>query len=307
MKENFNLTKDIIFKRVFGKKGNEDILKELLELILSIQIKELEVNKDVTTDAERLEGKIGIMDITAKLNNNVMVNIEIQVENEYNIVERSLFYWSGMYYTNLLKGKNYNTSMKTIVIAIMNFDYFKEGKFHEIARIKRDSGNLLLTDKLELHFIQLPKFRKKCKKLSTGLDYWLALILNYEMGEVKKMAKENKNLKKAIDEMEYLTGDEAERRWAYLRLKAEIDENTAYSNGYEQGIEQGIEQGMKQGIKQGKEKGKEEGILEGKDQGAILEKIETAKRMLKAGVDTETIVIATNLEKEEIEKLAEKL
>ena len=94
MKENFNLTKDIIFKRVFGKKGNEDILKELLELILSIQIKELEVNKDVTTDAERLEGKIGIMDITAKLNNNVMVNIEMQVENEYNIVERSLFYWS---------------------------------------------------------------------------------------------------------------------------------------------------------------------------------------------------------------------
>ena len=180
-----------------------------------------------------------------------------------------------MYYTNLLKGKNYNTSMKTIVIVIMNFEYFKEGDFHEIARVKRDTENLLLTDKLELHYIQLPKFRKKCKKLSSGLDYWLALIMNYEMGEVRKMAEENKNLKKAIDEMEYLTGDEEQRRWAQLRLKAEMDENTAFSNGLEQGT--------------------------------ISEKIETARRLLKAGVDIETIIVATKLDREEVEKIAKNL
>lgn len=165
--------------------------------------------------------------------------------------------------------------MKTIVIVIMNFECFKEGDFHEIARVKRDTENLLLTDKLELHYIQLPKFRKKCKKLSSGLDYWLALIMNYEMGEVRKMAEENKNLKKAIDEMEYLTGDEEQRRWAQLRLKAEMDENTAFSNGLEQGT--------------------------------ISEKIETARRLLKAGVDIETIIVATKLDREEVEKLAEKL
>ena len=37
------LTEDYIFKRVFGKKGNEDILKDLLESILEIQIEEIEV------------------------------------------------------------------------------------------------------------------------------------------------------------------------------------------------------------------------------------------------------------------------
>lgn len=205
MTEKLGLINDIIFKRVFGKKGNEEILKELLELILEVKIKEIEVQKDVSTDPETLKGKIGIMDITATLNNNVVVNVEMQVSNEFNIVERSLFYWAGMYHSNLLKGKNFKTSMKTIVIAIMDFEYFKEGDFHEIARIKRDYEGILLTDKLELHFIQLPKFREKCKKLSSMLDYWLALIGEYEMGEVKKMSKENKNLKKAIDEMEYLT------------------------------------------------------------------------------------------------------
>ena len=89
------------------------------------------------------------------------------------------------------------------------------------------------------------------------------------------MAEEKKKLKKAIDEMEYLTGDEEQRRWAQLRLKAEMDENTAFSNGLEQGT--------------------------------ISEKIETARRLLKAGVDIETIIVATKLDREEVEKLAEKL
>ena len=168
--------------------------------------------------------------------------------------------------------------MKTIVIAIMNFEYFKEGDFHEIATIKRNTENIPLTDKMELHYIQLPKFRKKCKKLSSGIDYWLALIMNFEMEEVKKMAKEKKALQKAIDETEYLTGEEAEKRWAYLRLKAEIDENTAYSNGLEQGVEKGERQ----------------------------EKIAIAKKMLEQKADIEFIKTCTGLAEEEINKLKKK-
>ena len=178
-----------------------------------------------------------------------------------------------MYYSNLKRGKDYKDCMKTIVIAIMDFEYFKEGDFHEIATVKRNTGNLPLTDKMELHYIQLPKFRKKCKKLSSGIDYWLALIMNYEMEEVRKMAKEKKTLQKAIDETEYLTGEEAEKRWAYLRLKAEIDENTAYSNGLEQGVEK--------------------------------EKIAIAKKMLEQKVDIELIKTCTGLTEEEISNLKE--
>ena len=47
-----------------------------------------------------------------------------------------------MYFSNLKKGKDYKECMKTIVIAIMNFEYFKEGDFHEIATIKRNTEKL---------------------------------------------------------------------------------------------------------------------------------------------------------------------
>ena len=38
------LTNDYIFKRLFSKKGNEDILKDLLEGILEIPIKEVQAS-----------------------------------------------------------------------------------------------------------------------------------------------------------------------------------------------------------------------------------------------------------------------
>ena len=85
------------------------------------------------------------------------------------------------------------------------------------------------------------------------------------------MAKEKKTLQKAIDETEYLTGEEAEKRWAYLRLKVEIDENTAYSNGLEQG--------------------------------EIKKTIAIAKKMLEQNVDIELIKTCTGLTEEEINKL----
>ena len=37
------LSNDYVFKRVFGKDGNENILKSLLEAILKIKIKSIEI------------------------------------------------------------------------------------------------------------------------------------------------------------------------------------------------------------------------------------------------------------------------
>ena len=82
---------------------------------------------------------------------------------------------------------------------------------------------------------------------------------------------ENENVKKAEEELEYLTGDEEIKRLAFLREKAIMDERDAMY------------------------KAKKEGIKEGK--------IKIAVKMLKKGIDIESIVELTELEKEEIEKL----
>ena len=65
--------------------------------------------------------------------------------------------------------------------------------------------------------------------------------------------KENEKIAKASQEWEYLRGDEAVKRMAFLREKWERDWNSGMHSAEEAGIEKGMKQGEKRGIKKGKE------------------------------------------------------
>lgn len=275
-------TNDFIFKKLFGETKNEDLLKDLLESILTdIKINKVKVNKDVSLERKLITEKLGILDLVATVNEGIKVNIEMQVKDYYNTVERSLFYGTGIFHENLATGENYTDIPRSISIWITNYDIFDEGPFHEKARLKRDYENIILTDKLELHYIQLTKFKKKCKRISSKIEEWLTFIINENLEEIKM--SNNKYIKKAEKELEYLTGDEETRRLAYLREKAIRDEMAAITKAR----------------REGKEEGREEGRAEGRE----LAKKETAKKMLEKNIDVSIIIEVTGLTKEEIEKI----
>ena len=170
------ITNDYIFKKIFSKKGNETILKDFLISILQIKIEKIKVQSEVTLEKELEKNKLGRLDILAVLDDNTLVNIEVQILNQHNFIERNLFYWAGNYYNDLNKGVNYKKAKKTISISILNYEIFDDGPYHEVAFIRRNYKNILLTDKLELHFIQIPKFLKDNVKTSTKLDQWMQFI-----------------------------------------------------------------------------------------------------------------------------------
>ena len=92
---------DFIFKKIFGEKGSEEILKDLLEAILKKEITSIEIAKDVHLVKKNIENKEGILDVKAIIDKREEIDIEIQVKNEYNVIKRSLYYWSGLYYNGL--------------------------------------------------------------------------------------------------------------------------------------------------------------------------------------------------------------
>ena len=95
-------------------------------------------------------------------------------------------------------------------------------------------------------------------------------------GERAKMAEEkNDVIKKAKVEMNYLTGEEAERRLQWLREKWEMDYNSDMGQA------------------------KREGMKEGRQQ----EKIEIVKKLLKTGMKVKEIAKIVDLKEEEIEKI----
>lgn len=271
------ITNDWIFKQIFGKQENEKLLISLLEGILEKNISSIEITKDASLEKRAEKEKLGILDIKAEIDASEIVNIEIQTTYQSNMVERSLIYWAGLYKEGLEEGQFYNKAKKTIGISILEFNIFNEGNFHEIGRIKRDYQNILLTDKLELHFIQMPKYLKSEDRYKTKLGQWLALLSNRK-GELEKAMKNNDKelketqqlVKEAEKQYEYLTGDEEVRRIAFLREKAIRDEGT---NLY----------WAKQEIK-----------------------IKTAQKLLEKGMSIKEIAEITELSKEEIKKLCKK-
>ena len=144
------LTNDYIFKRLFSKKGNEDILKDLLEGILEIPIKEVEVMQEVELERVDIKDKLGVLDIKAIINENITVNIEMQIVDEKNMIERTLYYWAGLYYTGLKRGKDYKLNNKVITINILMYNIFKKESYHTIATIRDNENKEKITDRLEI-------------------------------------------------------------------------------------------------------------------------------------------------------------
>ena len=285
------LTNDYIFKRLFSKKGNEDILKDLLEGILEIPIKEVEVMQEVELERVDIKDKLGVLDIKAVINEDITVDIEMQIADEKNMIERTLFYWSGLYYTGLKRGQDYKLNNKVITINILMYNIFKEEKYHTIGLIKERESNKKITDKLEIHFIELPKFLKSKEIGNKKLRQWLDFICNKRKGEIEMAVKENEKIAKASQEWEYLRGDEAVKRMAFLKEKWERDWNSSMRSAKEIGMEKGIKEGMEKGVEEGMEKGIEE----------------VARKMLQEEIDKTIISKVTNLSLDEIEKLKKEI
>ena len=288
------LTSDIVFKRVFSREGNEDILKALLEAILDKPIQEVIV-KNPELPKNLYDSKAGVLDVKVEIDKNILCDVEMQVQNFGNIDKRSSVYMATLETEGIKKGEDYKQAKKVIAINLLNFEYYKRNSYHNIAHMKFEktkeneyvdmgysNEEELATNDLEMHFIEIPKFEKKNPEANTKLEQWLWLLAGRE--EKLEMArKKNKEIDKAIDIIDQMSMDEKEWNLYISRQRAIWDYNTGMRTAREKGLEEGREDGIKEGAK--------------------LEKLEIAKNMLKKGIDIQTIEEITGLTKEEIEKL----
>ena len=289
---------DVVFQALFGEVGNESITKGFLETILERKIDSIDLSKNPILRREFKDEKLGVLDIIAKLDKDEICNIELQIVDKKNIIERILYYWSRLYSRQIKSGEDYKILQKAIVILITDFkiENLEELDYHSRWKIMEDKQGkkIILTQKLEIDIIELPKIIGKEKEQDNLLD-WLYFLENPKSERVTEKMKENENLKEAVKKLDNLSEDEKMQRIADLRQKAIMDEKAIY----EKGLEVGIEKGMKEGIQRGIEKGIEKGIMEGSQK----EKIEIAKKMLELKIDKETIAEATGLTEQEIEKI----
>jgi predicted transposase/invertase (TIGR01784 family) len=288
-----DLTNDVVFQALFGEVGNERITKKLLENILNEKIESVDLSQNPILRRETKEDKLGVLDVIAKINNSEYVNIEMQMNDHPALIERMLYYWARKYVHQLKKANLYTELKRTVVVLITNFNLskLKDMGYHTKWKIiDENHRKIVLTNKLELHIIQLTKIREK-EDWNNELIDWLSFIKNPNSERsVSKMA-ENKELKEAHQKLETMSEDEKMQRFAEWRQDAIYMENTLYASG----LEEGEKRGQQLGEKVGEERGKKE------------KQIEIAKKLLKMNISVENIAEGTGLTPEEVKKLYEQI
>lgn len=70
-----------------------------------------------------------------------------------------MFYRSKLYTNSIKEGDDYKTLSKVITINILDFNYLETSSYHSIFRLREDKErDYILTDVMEIHFIEYPKF-----------------------------------------------------------------------------------------------------------------------------------------------------
>jgi predicted transposase/invertase (TIGR01784 family) len=233
---------DFVFQSLFSK-GNEEITKSMIAALLEEKITSIKINETKELFRENPEDKLGILDLEAEINEKEKIDIEVQLIDRNNLVERLLFYFSKLYIGEIKKGHNYTEAKRTVVIAIVDFkiDITKELRQMETIWKLREEKNreLILTDKIEIHIIELEKARAEyLKDKNNKKAQWMLFIDNPNSEEVHKVMNENKDIEKATVEIVKMSEDEKMRKLAELREKAIMDEKSIYAAGMDKGIEQ---------------------------------------------------------------------
>ena len=276
-------TNDYVFRRIFGHVGNEIITQGLLNAILDTKVTKVDLNQNTITEKDVYDDKIGILDIKATLNDEVVCNIEMQMLNQANLDRRILFYWSKLYACSIKQGENYGALKKTIAILIANFEpcnLKNIPKGHTKWQLReKDFPENILTEVCEIHIISLVKLMEliKSQKIDVqekGLLQWTKFLITPEELEVREM-ENNEAIKKAIEELEKMQEDSHEKYLAELRLKHLLDTESIREGGFEEGLE----------------KGKRE------------KQLQIAKKLLQKGISIEVIMDSTELTRQEIEIL----
>jgi len=270
----YKFTSDIMFKMLFTQ--HEALLRDLVAAALCVtpaDIKTLMI-KNPEILPEEIGNKFCRLDLNMDVNGEP-VDIEIQVSDEGNFKERSLYYWTRLFSTSLEAGEDYMLAPRTILISIIDFNLFECEEFYSEFAALEKTRHELLTDRMEILFFELKKLPDSIDR-NDRMQIWLKLIsakTEDDLAAIESM--EVKEMAQAVNAYKQISATQKYQELERIRDKARHDEAQALNNA------------MRHGEIKGRKKTQEE----------------TARRLLAMGLSIDDIIVATELSREEIEAL----
>ena len=288
---------DWAMKRLLRDKANFAVLEGFLTTLLNRPIK---INRILESESnqESEDNKFNRVDILAESTDGEKMLIEVQNQSEVAYFHRMLFGTSRLISEYARLGEDYGTISKIYSINIVYFNlgegddsvYIGETRFfglHDGEELK-----LPLSWKKKLHvdtitdifpvyyILRVDDFDKWSR---TPLDQWLYFLSKGSLKEEPDAPGMD-----ALQEKLRLDNLSKDERIAYFK---KLDDQISIRNGYRDARYEGYEEGRQEGLEAGLEQGRRE------------EKLNTARNLLKLGMDKSLIAQATGLSPDIIEKL----
>lgn len=193
MWEEATLANNFIFYKVM--RHHPEACQKLLEMLLNIKIKKLEMHNEETIDLDH--DKKGIrLDVFVKETKR-MHDIEIQVANTKELPKRARYYAGLMALDTLKDGEPYNILRDSHVIFICMSDIFKKGlPVYSFENICKENNSIKLNDRDFKHFFIAPN----CAKMVQDKElkaFFMLLVLN------KSTSKFTSDLKNYVDDAKH--------------------------------------------------------------------------------------------------------
>lgn len=227
----YNMTNDYMFRYILQK--NEKVLKGLICSLLHLrpeQIKKVEVTNPINLN-EDINGKEFVLDINVMLNDDTQINLEMQVENKHNWIERSLAYLCRSF-DQLYRGQKYEEALPVIHIGFLDYTLFPdEPEFYAQNVLMNKKTHRIYSDKFQLSVVDLTQIEMATEEDKTyQIDYWARLFKAKTWEEIKMLAEKSEYLQEAAQSVYVANADEIVRQKCLAREEAERHERTVKRN-----------------------------------------------------------------------------
>ncbi len=276
------VTNDVMFKALFVDDSEDyELLRSFLSAALMIPKSDI-VNiliKNPELVPLAYEGKMTRLDILLTTNRHT-INVEMQVASEEYYKERSLLYCARMYHDELKEGEDYGKLQPCIGIHILSFTLFPDcTEYHSSFSMREDTRHEQLTDRMQLHFFELPKVRKVSDKNQPDendeLRLWMQLFKAKTEEELDMLNATNVSaIQHGVKAIRSLSEDEKIREYVRQREKAIQDYYSDMAVAESRGEKRGRAEGRTEGIEIGELR-----TLSGLVKDGILTLADASKRM----------------------------
>ncbi len=283
----FNTLNDYFVRYLFSDKGSEAILLDFINsTMLDAGMKTFRSVEILTPSPkagrclnykENYEDKETITDVKCITQNGSVVIIEIQLQGNSRFPERILYYWASNYSKLLKQGEKYDDLTPVISINLLNFNLDDSSNIHSCYMIYDTVNQRLLTDHLQIHIIELKKF--KGDLLKPNLNCWLKFFTIKEKDNKEVIMSEIVKEKPIMEEVQKRYNNFIKDRL----MMNEYDKRQAYLYGKQIMLEEERRLGIEEGEKN--------------------KAISIARNFKKAGIDIKIISENTGLSIEEVENL----